>query len=362
MPLKIIKRGNRYWLRGTVRGEAVYETTGVTLAYKEEAEAVRVAREAGIIQRSVYGPATTVTFREAAITYCETVDPKGVQRRMILGHEKQDGTRSWNLIDRIGSKKLSEINQELIDTLARQQYEDAAPSTIQRNLVTPITSVMKHAAKRDWCKVPAFDRPKPSQSRIRWLTPDEARRLVGASADHLAPLLTFLLGTGARLSEALDLEWTETDLQDARAYFWKTKGGLQRSAGLPPSVVSALANLDHREGAVFRTWGGKPYRQGREYGGQIKTAFSGALKRSGVNHITPHGLRHTWASWFYASSKDILLLKAEGGWKTLSQVERYAHLVPQRYLPGIRDMWGGYHPAIRAESVQSIRQDRKNSA
>jgi integrase len=29
--------------------------------------------------------------------------------------------------------------------------------------------------------------------------------------------------------------------------------------------------------------------------------------------LTPHDLRHTWASWHYALNRDLLLLKVEGG-------------------------------------------------
>jgi len=62
--------------------------------------------------------------------------------------------------------------------------------------------------------------------------------------------------------------------------------------------------------------------------GQIKTGWRGACERAGIAKAKPHDLRHTWASWFYALSKDPMLLKAEGGWKSLDMVERYAHLIP----------------------------------
>jgi len=180
------------------------------------------------------------------------------------------------------------------------------------------------------------------------------------SAAHLKPLLLFLLGTGARLSEALELECSDVVLQDAYCHFWNTKNGTTRRALIPSSAVAGLANLGRRAGRVFLTPEGKPYADlNRESGGQIKTAFRGAVKRSGIDPVTPHGLRHTWASWFYASSKDALLLKSEGGWKSISQVERYAHLMTSRHLDGVYEFWRGDHPAIRAESVQPAQVTRK---
>lgn len=161
---------------------------------------------------------------------------------------------------------------------------------------------------------------------------------MGAAAKHLKPLLVFLLGTGARLSEAVYLDWRDVDLTGARVIFWQTKNGKRRIAVLAPSVVAALANLQSRVGAVFRTDDGHPYADhGSEYGGQIKSAWRGAIKRAGINpEFTPHTCRHTWASWHYALHKDLLKLKVEGGWSSMALVERYAHLMPAGHELAIR--------------------------
>lgn len=361
MPLKTVDRGRYYYLRGTVRGQYIYEATGIEVGKEREAEAARIKREAELLERSVYGPAATVTFREAAVMYCETARPSGTQRAAIIGRTLSNGAMSWNLVDLIGGKKLSEVNQELLDTLARKHFPASAPATIQRQLVGPVNAVLRRAAKRNWCPHPSFEHPKGGQSRVRWLTPEEAVKLTAGAAKHVRPLLVFLLGTGARISEAVDLDWRDVDLADARCRFWHTKNQNPRLARMPPAVVAALANLAHREGAVFRTHRGKAYAdRKREHGGQIRSSFKTALTRSGIDHISPHGLRHTWASWFYAISRNALLLKEEGGWKSMSQVERYAHLVPSRYEDGIRAFWGGEHPAIRAESVQSDVKEQNN--
>jgi integrase len=92
---------------------------------------------------------------------------------------------------------------------------------------------------------------------------DEAERLIPAAAPHLKPLLIFLLGTGARLSEAIYLSWDDrsVELTGRRVIFWadRTKAKKRRVAEMPPRVVAALANLPHRDGPVFRHNGGQPY-------------------------------------------------------------------------------------------------------
>ena len=56
--------------------------------------------------------------------------------------------------------------------------------------------------------------------------------------------------------------------------------------------------------------------------------------------LTPHDLRHTWASWHYALNRDLLALKIEGGWSSVALVERYAHLLPAVQEPAIRQFLG----------------------
>ena len=151
------------------------------------------------------------------------------------------------------------------------------------------------------------------------------------------------------------------------------------SRWIPTSAITTLANvpLDDngvRKGATFRRDDGKPYAdRERLAGGQIRSAWATACRRAGLLNpihdekgngigvkpsITPHDLRHTWASWFYAVTKDPLLLRDEGGWSTLSMVERYAHLMPTELDGDVHLVWGATHPRIgslpiRAESVQT---------
>ena len=73
----------------------------------------------------------------------------------------------------------------------------------------------------------------------------------------------------------------------------------------------------------------RPSRRGA-YGGQIKKGWRGAIRRAHLDpELTPHDLRHTWASWHYAVHRDLLALKFEGGWSSVGLVERYAHLLPK---------------------------------
>jgi integrase len=76
-------------------------------------------------------------------------------------------------------------------------------------------------------------------------------------------------------------------------------------------------------------------------GGQIKTAWAAAVTSARIEKpISPHTLRHTWASWHYAMHRDLLLLKRDGGWASVAMVERYAHLAPAIIAPAAQ-AWRG---------------------
>ena len=185
----------------------------------------------------------------------------------------------------------------------------------------------------------------------------EGQSPFGGAAGHLKPLLLFLIGTGARMAEAIYLDWRDVDLIGTRAIFWadRTKAGKRRNAGLPPRVVTALANLTHREGPVFLSDRRRPYADRRStYGGQIKKGWYGALRRTGLDpELTPHDLRHTWASWHYALNRDLLALKQEGGWSSVALVERYAHLLPAGQEAAIREFLGWHQAGTDPRAAQA---------
>ena len=58
----------------------------------------------------------------------------------------------------------------------------------------------------------------------------------------------------------------------------------------------------------------------------FKKGFAGACRRAGITDFTPHGCRHTWATWHYAANRDLAALQKLGGWKSVAMVMRYAHV------------------------------------
>jgi integrase len=346
MPLTLTRRGatGAWQIVGTVAGQRIRQSART--ADRRLAEEARAELEASLYRGAVFGARAVVAWDQAVNSYLDAAPRSAAENARLL-----------RLLDHLTGKRLSEITQAAIDRVIQARCRPGAqPATKLREVITPIRAVLAHAARRQWCDMPIFEAPKGASGvkRTRWLTPAEAEALTAAAAPHLAPLILFLLGTGARLSEALALEWPDLDLTHGQVLLRDTKQGRDRVASLPPRAVAALANLPHRKGHVFRP----PAKRGKQplfyadtgglYGGQIASAWKGACKRAGIADASPHTLRHTWASWHYAMHRDLMRLKSDGDWSTVSQTERYTKLVPATMAPEIRKFLGLTKPNKRA--------------
>jgi integrase len=331
MPIKLVRRPKspNWVMRGTVRRIRIEESAGTS--DRRLAEEIRAKREAELLAQSVYGRRATATFAEAAVSYLEN----GGSCRFIEP-----------VIRYFGTLALAQIDQDALDRGARKLFPNTTPSTRNRHFFTPASAVLHHAARRGWCSRPIIDRPEVGPDRIRWLTIDEADRLIESAADHLKPLLIFLLYTGARVGEALWLDWRDVDLSRAHVAFPNTKNGEPRGVPLHQRVVVALANLKHRDGEVFRRPDARAYerpKHGDDHsaGARISTAFGGACRRAGIVNFHPHDCRHTWATWHYAANRDLGALMRLGGWKSVRMVMRYAHVNVAELTHTINALPGG---------------------
>lgn len=328
MPLRVSldpKRSPNYRIRGTVCGERVDESSGV--AGKREAEKIAERLSSEIRQRHIDGPRAP---EKAELTFA------GAVLNFIQDPTKSEGSKRFlsELLRHFGTRPLSEIDQPALDAYIRTRHADQAPATVQRQTITPLCAVLRHAGL-----VPIFRRPKISNGRLRYLTEDEADRLIAAAAPHLKPLITFCIHTGARMGEALSLEWSEVDLKQRRVAFVDTKNGASRGVPLNVPAWHALVEMTYpgmnkgeriteRSGRVFRTHRGDAYPLHDVGGGQIKTGWAAACRRASIDGATPHTMRHTFASWLVMKGVHPQAVSNLMGHKSPNMVARYSHLSP----------------------------------
>ncbi|EYR84268.1 site-specific recombinase XerD [Shinella sp. DD12] len=224
--------------------------------------------------------------------------------------------------------KLGDINNVSMSHASQSIYPGRAPATLRRQLYVPVSAII------NFVKDNRLRAPKGGGQRTVFMTPDEVEMLIRAAGKQpsafLAPLITFLVGQGARMGETLSLRGNDVNLSARYAILRDTKNKQERTITLIPRVVAALSLLPTigNDGPVFRRFDGKEFKERKSRGGQIRNPFSYAVEQAGLSdEVTPHICRHTWATWHYAVNKDPLLLKKEGGWLS-NEYQRYVKSAP----------------------------------
>jgi integrase len=101
--------------------------------------------------------------------------------------------------------------------------------------------------------VPKIRLLKANPARKGFLTREKFNDLLGKLPDDLKPLVTFLYYCGVRVGEALQVEWSQVDLDKPmiRLEDEQTKTGEVRIIPLPDVLVTMLQTVKTRQGKVF---------------------------------------------------------------------------------------------------------------
>jgi integrase len=164
--------------------------------------------------------------------------------------------------------------------------------------------------------------PKP---RNRWITKDEAKRLLAAcEAPHLKLFVMLGLTTAARMSAILELKWDQVDLTRRVIDYGEGHGNKRRAVApindqLYPMLTAAKA-LSGSEYVV--SYHGKPLAT-------VKKGFRLACERAGIEGVTPHILRHTAATWMALDGVPLAEIA-----RMLGDEERTVERVYAKHTPG----------------------------
>ena len=198
-------------------------------------------------------------------------------------------------------------------------------------------AVVNSAAGTPRCPARSVALRRLPRTTPTFLTEAEKRRLSKelrgrsskiARRDRL--IIELFLGTGIRLQELVDLDVDDVDL-DAKHLRVRAKGGIPQVKFLKSTLRSLLrAYLNERRpqgngecSALFLS-----NRGSRLSAGQVANRVKYWLRRARIDkRISPHGLRHTFATHLYSRTGDILVVKRALGHRDLSTTEIYTHLV-----------------------------------
>lgn len=352
---KILSDGKpRYYPLATVKGKE--ESLG---GYRTKTEAKAVLYQA---QREIadgtYGQADP-TFEDVAADYLASI-------KLEVKASSYDDYRiqvRLHLVPHFGSKRINAITTADVD-----KFRSGKASETKR-----VKRWNEETGKKEWIEIPysarrvnkcltvlgaifnfAIDKKylrespmrgvkklKSETEEARCLTKEQVRRLLDASSPTLYPIVYTAIWTGLRQSELFGLKWCNVDLvnrklkvrQAYRPQYGETtlkSRYSRRTVDLSANLVNVL--ITHRAKTaggpndyVFRNKAGNPI----DYHNIVHREFNKALDRAGLERITWHAMRHTYASLLIDENVNIKIIQELMGHADIgTTLNVYGHLFP----------------------------------
>ncbi len=247
--------------------------------------------------------------------------------------------RSWRMDERIarqhlspafGDRQLADIGRKEVETWLRDLLvRGLAPATCNRILAV-FKSICSLAGTHGL--LPAGQSPcagvlpfKIHNLRERYLTPDEARRLMRElerSARPEASAIRLLLLTGARKSEILKARWEHVRLDLRLLIVPLSKSGKPRHIPLSDEAMKVIRSIPRQPDCAWLFPGrttGKPLSDVYGFWNRLRRAL-------GLADVRIHDLRHTFASFLVNAGHSLYEVQKLLGHSDPRTTMRYAHL------------------------------------
>ena len=252
----------------------------------------------------------------------------------------------------IANESLADVSAiDLRAFLARRRSEGLGPASAAREL-SGVRAFLKYAADQDGrhAQLPRTRAPKRPRTLPRPAAPAEAMELAENAAEAAsAPwigardlaILLLLYGAGLRVAEALSL--TGRMLPIGTTLRVTGKRSKTRIVPVVPAVREAIE--DYVRQCPYQLRGDVPLFVGARGGplnpDLVRRAVAAARKRLGLpDSLTPHALRHSFATHLLAGGADLRALQELLGHASLSSTQIYTAVDAARLL----DVYRHAHP------------------
>lgn len=292
---------------------------------------------------------TVRNLREEFLSYARV--EKGLSVNTVIAYDR-DLKKFEKWLFRLFQRKIEETTRETIIEFFRFLHEsNFAPRTRAR-----ITSTLRHFFKFLLVEGIIFEDPmrnieNPTYAKLlpRFLTPEELNLLM-AQPNTMTDvgvrdraLLEVMYASGLRVSEVVALKLADVDL-DKGLVLCFGKGSKERIVPIGRTAldwVSRYLVVRRRwlKGRIVDYLFIKP--NGKFLSRQFVWKKIVAYGRSaGVGHVTPHILRHTFATHLLEHGADLRSVQVLLGHADLSTTEVYTHVTSER----LREVYIKCHP------------------
>ena len=276
----------------------------------------------------------------------------------------------------LGRLKVAELTPAVGRRYAKtRRAEGIGDGTIGRELAVLRAALRLAKGEgliRDVPMLPMPERPPP---RDRWLSRDEADRLIAAAIEaHIGLFILIALHTAARCGAILGLRWRQVDLDSGLIDF--NVAGRRTAKGravVPINDTLRAALLSAREtrerlcltkgrsrdatDELVIQWRGRPVRS-------VARGVAAACRRAGLAGVTPHVFRHTAATWLAKAGVAIERIAQYLGHTNSAITERvYAKHQPDWLRDAARALAGeGAYPGKAAISGPALAGEPERQA
>ncbi|MDD2768844.1 MAG: tyrosine-type recombinase/integrase [Methylococcus sp.] len=320
------KDSPHWWIKLQVNGRRLQESTGT--ADRKRAQELHDKLKAELWEQSRLGVKPGYSWQQAVLRYISETEH-------LARHHDNLARLRW-LDTYLGHLKLHEITRDLVDEIAATRKAEGVSNMTVNGYLAVLRAVLRKAVEEwEWLdRMPKVRMlPEPKQ-RIRFLTKDEAKKLLTELPGHLADMAQFSLETGLRQANVTGLLWNQLDLVRKVAWIHPDQAKARKAIAVPLSDVAV---------DIIRRQLGKHQTHVFSYRGhsvtQVNTkAWRTALERCGIKDFRWHDLRHTWASWHVQRGTPLHVLQELGAWGSAEMVRRYAHLSGEHLAEYARNM------------------------
>jgi integrase len=320
--MAIRKRGAVWWIDFTTpTGERIRRSAETGDKTEAQEYHDRLKAEAWRQDKLDEGPKRS--WNDAVVRWCAEQAHKATA-------EEDKAKLRW--LDRyLGNRLLESINRDMIEHVTRaKQADGCSNATVNRTLALVRSILRKCAREWQWVdRAPAVRMLKEPTRRVRYLTHEEADRLLAELPAHLHDMAAFSLESGLRAANVTGLRWSAVDLNRKLAWVHPDEAKARKAIPVPLNgeAMSILQKQIGKHRDYVFTFKGQHVEQ------LSTAAWYKALKRAGIENFRWHDLRHTWASWHVQSGTPLHVLQELGGWASYAMVQRYAHLAADHLAP-----------------------------
>jgi integrase/recombinase XerD len=278
---------------------------------------------------------------------------RGLARNTLVAY-RRDLSKYAIYLESRGVAELSAVDAGLIaDFLAHLRGGGELSASSSARVLVTVRGLHRFLARESGMTNPAKEIPIPrvGMRLPKAISSADIEKVLGnvspgdRSSRDLA-LLEFLYGVGARISEAVDLNVGDLNL-DSELVRLRGKGGKERIVPIGSHAVKAIkaylvrgrpALAGPQSQALFlNARGGRLSRQ------SAWAILKAAAARAGLNQISPHTLRHSFATHLLENGADIRVVQELLGHSSIATTQIYTLVTIER----LREVYATTHPRAR---------------